>query len=501
VRMSAPGAIPAERTGVLSPRTGARWIPVIGLEVHCQLKTFTKLFCACHYEFAAPPNTLTCPVCTGQPGALPVLNREALELAVRTALAVGARVAVRSKFDRKNYFYCDLPKGYQISQFDQPFCQGGGLDLPGGKRVRLTRIHLEEDAGKAIHDRGDTTLVDLNRSGVPLIESVTEADMETSQEAYEYLTSLKEILQYVGASDCDMEKGSLRCDVNVSVHPEGEPWRTKVELKNLNSFSNVKAAIEHEIARQIEAYEAGDPSRYPVQETRLYDPVAGVTRTMRSKEDAHDYRYFPEPDLPPITVDAAFLERQRALLPELPAARRERYQRDFGLTAYDAGVLCASRSLAEFFEYVARLSNRPKEAANWISNELLRCLNDADVAAKSIDELPFKPRDLAELIELVDQGAVSVQAARKVLRAMFTSPKRPRELARELGLEQVSDTAQLEQWCREALAGKEKIIADVKAGKTKAVSALIGPVMKASKGSANPQAVQEILLRLIQDLP
>ncbi|MCK6446849.1 MAG: Asp-tRNA(Asn)/Glu-tRNA(Gln) amidotransferase subunit GatB [Planctomycetes bacterium] len=488
----------APAIGVVSKKTGVRWIPVIGLEVHCQLKTETKLFCSCRYEFGASPNTLTCPVCTAQPGALPVLNREALALAVRVAGALGADVAARTKFDRKNYFYCDLPKGYQISQYDQPFCTGGGVTLASGKRVRLVRIHLEEDAGKAIHDRGDMTLVDLNRAGVPLIESVTHADMQTSDEAYEYLTALKEILQYVGASDCDMEKGSLRCDVNVSVHPEGEGWRTKVELKNLNSFKNVKDAIEHEIERQIEAYESGDKSKFPVQETRLYDATTQTTRTMRSKEDAHDYRYFPEPDLVPFHLDPAFVEKQRSMLPELPAARRARYQSQFGLSAYDAGVLTSSRALADFFETTVKLSGNPKESANWIANGVLANLSDPAITAKSVDELPFRAHDLAELIELVANQTIHNNVGRTVLRGMFESGKSPRQIVKEQGLEQVSDEGQLESWCREALVGKDKVIADVKAGKTKAVAALMGPVMKASKGSANPQKVQEILLRIIQ---
>ena len=494
VHVSAP-------VGVVSQVTGERWIPVIGLEVHCQLKTWTKLFCGCRNEFGAPPNSRTCPVCTAQPGALPVLNREALALALRAALALEAVVARQSKFDRKNYFYCDLPKGYQISQFDQPYCQGGGITLASGKRVRLTRIHLEEDAGKAIHDRGATTLVDLNRAGVPLIESVTEADLQSSQEAYEYLTALKQILQYVGASDCDMEKGSLRCDVNISVHKPGEPWRTKVELKNLNSFRNVEAAIEYEIRRQVEAYESGDPSQRVVQETRLFDAAQGVTRSMRRKEDAHDYRYFPEPDLPPITISEAVLERARSSLPELPAARRARYAATFGLSAYDVGVLTADRAVSEFFEIVARLSNRPKEAANWIANEVLRHMGDATLGIHSIDELPFRPHDLALLIGLVEAGTISGQAGRTVVRAMFETGKGPKELVQSLGLEQINDVAALEQWCREALVGKDKIIADVKAGKVKAAGALVGPVMKASKGSANPQVVQEILLRLIAEMP
>ncbi len=484
--------------GVISKKTGVHWIPVIGLEVHCQLKTATKLFCACRYEFGASPNTLTCPVCTAQPGALPVLDRDALELAVRTAVAVGATVAPRTKFDRKNYFYCDLPKGYQISQFDQPFCTGGGLSLASGKRVRLTRIHLEEDAGKAIHDRGDTTLVDLNRAGVPLIESVSEADMQSSDEAYEYLTALKEILQYVGASDCDMEKGSLRCDVNISVHPEGEGWRTKVELKNLNSFKNVKDAIDHEIARQVEAYESGDASKFPVQETRLYDATTQSTRTMRTKESAHDYRYFPEPDLVPFTISNEMIERQRSMLPELPSARRARYVAEFGLSPYDAGVIASSRALADFFETVVKLSKNAKESANWITNGVLANLSDPAIAAKSVDELPFKPNDLAELIRLVEDRTIHNNVGRTVLREMFETGKRPSDIVKAKGLQQVNDDSQIEKWCRDALVGKDKIIADVKSGKTQAVAALIGAVMKASNKSANPQKVSETLVRLIQ---
>jgi aspartyl-tRNA(Asn)/glutamyl-tRNA(Gln) amidotransferase subunit B len=490
---------------------------VIGLEVHCQLDTRTKLFCGCEYRFGAPPNTLTCPRCTGQPGALPVLNREALALAVRTALALGAEVAPWSKFDRKNYFYCDLPKGYQISQYDRPFCTGGGITLPArpgrpgpngeeggengsgpGKRVRLTRIHLEEDAGKAIHDRGDTTLVDLNRSGVPLIESVTEADLASAEEAHDYLTALKEILQYIGASRCDMEKGELRCDVNVSVHKAGKPWGAKVEVKNVNSFRFVQLAIDHEIARQIEAYESGDPSRYPVQETRHFDSTKGVTRTMRSKESAHDYRYFAEPDLPPVTVDAVFLEGQRSFLPELPAARRERYRKEMGLSALDASVLAGDRALADFFETAARASKKPKECSNWITNEILRAFGDPEVGIGSVDEMAMKPSDLAEMIDLIERGVIHNNAGRQLLRTMMKSGKRAKVLVEELGLAQVQDAGQIERWCRDALAGKEKIVADVKAGKVNAINALLGPVMKASGGKANPQVVKETLLRLVE---
>ena len=476
------------------------WVPVIGLEVHAQLATRTKLFCSCESRFGAEPNTLVCPVCSGQPGALPVLNEEALELAVRAALAVEADVAEWSKFDRKNYFYCDLPKGFQISQYDRPFCTGGGITLSSGKRVRLTRIHLEEDAGKAIHDRGAATLVDLNRAGVPLIESVTEADMTSAAEAFEYLTALKEILQYSGVSDCDMEKGSLRCDVNVSVHPSGEPWRTKVEIKNLNSFRGVQGAIEYEIARQIEAYESGDESRFPEQETRLFDPDRGVTRTMRKKENESDYRYFPDPDLPRMNVDAAFVERQRGFLPELPAARRERYQKDLALSEYDAGVLTSARDVSDFFDAVLRAGGAPKETANWIQNDLLRGLSDPEIEASTIDELPLRPHQLSELIGLVADGTLSTGAARSVLDSLMREAGDVRGLIEEKGLKQVQDTGQIEAWCRDALEGQDKIIAEVRAGKDKALGALIGPVMRASGGSANPQLVRETLKRLIDAL-
>jgi aspartyl-tRNA(Asn)/glutamyl-tRNA(Gln) amidotransferase subunit B len=496
--MSTTQATPNPASTAPDPARWKGWVPVIGLEVHCQLKTRTKLFCGCEYRFGAEPNTLTCTVCTAQPGALPVLNREALAFAIRAGLALGADIAPWSKFDRKNYFYCDLPKGYQISQFDRPFCKGGGITLANGHRIRLTRIHLEEDAGKAIHDRGPHTLVDLNRAGVPLIESVTEADVRSPEEAHEYLERLKEILQYAGVSDCDMEKGSLRVDVNISIHRPDEGWRTRVELKNLNSFKNVAAAIEHEIARQIAVYESGEKV---VQETRLYDAQAGVTRSMRGKEEAHDYRYFPEPDLLPVAIDAAFLAEQRAALGELPEAKRARYQQELGLSEYDAGVLTSAPALSRWFEACAQACGSPKDAANWIQNEILRGLYAEQRPASAIAELRVTPAGLAELIGLVQKGTLNVPGGRQVLRAMLDTGKDAATLVRELGLEQVSDTGALEQWCREALVGKDKVIADVKAGKEKAIGALVGPVMKASKGKANPQVVTEILLRLVKEMP
>lgn len=471
------------------------WEVVIGLETHCQLATATKLFCGCRHEFGAAPNTNVCAVCAGHPGTLPVLNREALELGLRAALALECEVAPRSKFDRKHYFYCDLPKGFQISQYDQPLCKGGGITLASGKFVRLTRIHLEEDAGKAIHDRGEATLVDLNRAGVPLIEAVSEPDLSSPQEAHEYLSALKEILQFAGVSECDMEKGSLRCDVNVSLQRPGGPRGVKVEIKNLNSFANIVAALEHEIGRQLATLEAGASL---AQETRLFDAGARVTRTMRTKEDAHDYRYLPDPDLPPFTFERAHLERVRSVLPELPAARRARYIKALGLSDYDAGVLTQSRALSDWFEAALRHSDAPKELANWLTNEVAALFSEAGSALRSVDDLPFKPFDLAELVGLARAGRVTRAGARTILRAMCERPRAPRELMRELGLETVGDEASLERWCREALVGRDKAVADVRAGEEKALGALIGPVLKLAGGKADPKAVREMLLRLIR---
>jgi aspartyl-tRNA(Asn)/glutamyl-tRNA(Gln) amidotransferase subunit B len=466
---------------------------VIGLEVHCQLATRTKLFCACPSEFGAPPNANACPVCTGQPGALPVLNDAAVALALKAAAAVGARVADGSVFARKNYFYCDLPKGYQITQYDRPYSTGGGIALDSGKRVRLVRIHLEEDAGKAIHDRGESTLVDLNRAGVPLIESVTEPDMRTSDEAFEYLVKLREAFLFAGVSDCDMEKGSLRCDVNVSVRRPGAPLGRKVELKNLNSFKHVRDAIEIERARQIAALEAG---REIVQETRAFDPERGETRAMRGKEDAEDYRYFPEPDLPPLLIGADEIERARAELPELAPAKRARYTTALGLSEYDAGVLTADPRTAEYFEAVAAAAGDAKAAANWITNEIAAMLAGAETEARTLAELGVAPRGLAELIALVQGGDLSTTAAKKVLRHMASERVDARTAARALGLEQVNDPAAIEAWVRAAMDGRDAVVADLRAGRTKALGALIGPVMAASEGRANPALVREIILRV-----
>jgi aspartyl-tRNA(Asn)/glutamyl-tRNA(Gln) amidotransferase subunit B len=365
------------------------WETVIGLEVHVQLATRTKLFCGCAPKFGAAPNSRTCPVCTGQPGALPVLNAAAVELAVRTALAVGAEVHLESQFARKNYHYVDLPKAYQITQYEQPYCTGGTVPLADGRGAPLERIHMEEDAGKAIHDRGPYTLVDLNRAGVPLVEVVGLPTLRSAAEAVELLRSLRELVRWIGASRADMDKGELRCDVNVSVRRPGAPLGTKVEVKNLNSFRHVQGAVEHEARRQVGLLERGEQV---LQQTRLFDPATGETRAMRSKEDADDYRYFPDPDLPPLRLTEALVERQRGFLPELPAARRARYQEELALSAYDAGVLTGERATSEWFEGAVRAGAPPKAAANWVANELLGALADEDVPAADLDELPCTPR-------------------------------------------------------------------------------------------------------------
>jgi len=481
----------------ISAESGARWIPTIGLEVHAQLSTRTKLFCGCELSFGAPPNSRTCPVCTGQPGALPVLNRGALDLAVRAAIAFGGEVARETHFDRKNYFYCDLPKNYQTSQYDHPFCTGGGLELSSGAFVRLNRIHMEEDAGKTMHtDAG--SLVDLNRAGVPLIESVTEADLSCPKDAHEYLSSFREVLQFAGVSTADMEKGELRCDVNISVRPEGEEGlRTKVEVKNLNSFRHVESALEHEISRQIMAYEA-DGLGAVSQETRLYDPDRDETRTMRVKEGESDYRYFPCPDLLRFTISEELISEQRALLPELPAARRERYSSELDLSGYDAGVLTSSRATADYFEETVEASGQAKAAANWISNELLRALGAGEVSAPSLAELSLRPADLAEIIRRLSAGELHSNGAKEVVRRCLQTGAGVGEVISALGLDEALDEGQLEAWCSEALEANPRVPEEVRAGRDKALGACIGPVMKASGGKADPKRIMEVLKALIE---
>ncbi len=463
----------------------------IGLETHVQLKTRTKLFCGCAYAFGAPPNTLVCPVCAGLPGALPVLNRAAFETAVRAALALRCEIPPETKFDRKNYFYPDLPKGYQISQFDAPLSRNGSLALADGTVVRIRRAHLEEDAGKAIHDRGERTLVDFNRCGVPLLEIVTEPDLHSAAHAVAYLVLLRRTLRFAGISECDMEKGSLRCDVNVSLAPRGAPRGTRVEVKNLNSFRMIGRAIEHEIARQGEVLERGGSVE---QETRLWRDAQGATAPMRSKEEAHDYRYFPEPDLPPFHAPARWVEELRASLPELPGERRARFERAYGLPSETAETLTAERGLADYFEALAEACGDPKAAANWTSGEVSRELNERGIA---IESFPLPPSSLARLLALVP-ARVSVGAARTIFRELVGSPGAdPAALAASMGLEQVSDPAAIEAACREAIAGAPKAVEEFRAGKGKALDSLMGKVMGATKGRANPGLVRETLRRLL----
>jgi aspartyl-tRNA(Asn)/glutamyl-tRNA(Gln) amidotransferase subunit B len=461
--------------------------PVIGLEVHARLLTRTKIFCGCPTAFGAPPNTSVCPVCLGYPGALPVLNRRAVELAIRMALATGSEVHRLSVFARKNYFYPDLPKGYQISQFDQPLATGGSV-----RGVRLRRIHMEEDAGKLLHEP-DTSLVDLNRAGTPLIEIVTEPDIADAEQAGLYLTRLRQILMYTGVCDGNMEEGSLRCDANVSMHREGEPLGTRTEIKNLNSFRFLGRAIEFEIARQTALLESGGRV---VQETRLFDPVAGETRVMRSKEEAHDYRYFPEPDLAPLAIDEAWIERVRAELPALPDARIARYGSEWQIPAADAEVLVASREVADYFEETARASGNPRAAANWVRNDVLRALNDRRIG---IAELRVAPQMLARLVQLIDRGAVGGKAAKDVFEEMAASGETPEAIVERKGLAQVSDPVAIREAALEVLRKNASSVEQYRAGSAKVFGFLVGQLMKEMRGKANADLANAILRQLLNE--
>lgn len=475
---------------------GGRWEVVVGLEVHVQLLTRTKIFCSCRNRFGDPPNTNVCPTCLGLPGALPVLNRRAVELATRAALAVNGTVAERMKFDRKNYFYPDLPKGYQISQFDLPLCTAGWVDLANGKRIGITRIHLEEDAGKLLHtaeslDESSATRVDLNRAGTPLIEIVSEPDIRRPEEAYEYLQIIRQVMEYCAISDCNMEEGSLRCDANVSVRPAGrKEFGAKVEVKNLNSFKAVQSAIAYEIERQIDEIEGGG---LIVQETRLWDADRGVTRGMRSKEESHDYRYFPDPDLVVFNLSSDFVDGIRASLPELPEARAARLARDYALSDRDARVLTAGRALADYFEAaVASYPKNPKGIANWITAELLRELPDNDPG-----DCRVTPALLAELVALIDAGTISGKMAKELFPEMLAKGASSRALVSERGLTQMSDEGELESICRAVIAANPGPAEQVRTGQKKALGFLVGAVMKQTGGKANPPLVNQILSRLL----
>lgn len=467
-----------------------KWLADIGLEVHVQLRTRSKMFCGCANQFGAEPNTLVCPVCLGYPGALPVINREAVRLTVRTGLMLGATINLRSKFDRKNYFYPDQSKNYQISQYDQPLCVGGHLDFEHDgekRRVRFTRIHLEEDVAKNIHLDGESG-VDFNRAGAPLMEMVTEPDLHSPEETLAFLQALKQLLQYGGVSDCNLEQGNIRCDINCSVRPVGaDKLGTKIEIKNMNTFRGVLRALQSEIPRQIRELERG---RAIVQETRRWDDVAGRTESMRGKEEAHDYRYFPEPDLPPLALDPSEIEAWRADLPELPAARRARFMSDYGLPAYDAGVLVADKETADFFEETVNAGAPAKPASNWIMTELLARV--ADTGA-TIRELRLTAAQLAALIRLVENRTINGTTAKDVLNILLAEGGDPAEIVARRGLAQVTDASAIEEIVVRVLSEHAKSASDYKAGRQQAFEFLVGQVMRLSRGKANPQMVRELL--------
>lgn len=474
-----------------------KYEPVIGLEVHVQLGTKTKIFCSCPVEVGAPPNTNVCPVCLGLPGALPVLSRQAVELAIGAALALRCRVNSFSRFARKNYFYPDLPKGYQISQYDQPLAEHGHIEIlsdAGKKRVGVTRVHMEDDAGKSLHegfkDSDQFTYVDLNRCGTPLIEIVSEPDMRSADEAYAYLTDVRQMLQYIGVSDCDMEKGQLRCDANISVRLKGaEKFGTKAEVKNLNSFRFLKMALEHEIERQVELLESGKKVQ---QETRLFNVETGQTVGMRSKEHAHDYRYFPEPDLVPLRVSEHWLNEVRHKLPEMPADRRERFVREHGLREYDAQVLTLTRESGDYFERATRVSGDGRSTANWVTGDLMGLLK---AAGKDISVSPISAEHLGELVALINKGELSGKLAKEILPKMFETGDPARAVMAREGLKQISDTGTLEKIVQEVLATNPKQVEQYRSGKTAVLGFLMGQVMKASRGQANPVTVSDVLKR------
>ena len=474
---------------------------VIGLEVHCQMKTRTKLFCSCPNNFGDAPNTNVCPVCLGLPGALPVISREAVTLALRAALATGCTVHETSIFSRKNYFYPDLPKGYQISQYDRPYATDGkveALEADGtSKTVRLERIHMEEDAGKLLHEgfpwSKDMSGVDLNRSGTPLIEIVSKPDIRSAPEAHAYLSALKAILVYADVSDCNMEKGSLRCDANVSVRVRGtEAFGTRAEIKNLNSFRNVSRAIEYEYERQVALVEAGHKV---VQETRLYRADKDETASMRSKEDAHDYRYFPEPDLPPLVIDPEWRADTAKALPELPAAKRARFTAEYGIPHYDAAVLTLTREVADFFEEVAKGSGNGKAASNWVMTEVMREMKGRETADDEVSysSWPITPASLAELIRLIDAGTINGKTAKDVFARMWTSGESPKAIVEREGLSQVSDTGAIEAAIREVIASSTEQVATYKKGRTNTIGWFVGQVMKKTGGRANPKIVNDLV--------
>jgi aspartyl-tRNA(Asn)/glutamyl-tRNA(Gln) amidotransferase subunit B len=481
----------------ISPEVLSRYEPVIGLEVHVQLLTRSKIFCSCSTHFGDPPNQNTCPVCLGLPGALPVLNRDAVTMAMKAALALNCTINPRSRFARKNYFYPDLPKGYQISQYDEPLAEHGWVDIEAEgvrKRVGITRVHLEEDAGKSLHegfsDSDEKTYIDLNRSGVPLIEIVSEPELRSPEEAYDYLTRLKTLMLYLEVSDCNMEEGSLRVDANVSVRKKGtSEFGTKTEVKNLNSFRFLQKALAYEVGRQIEVLESGGEIQ---QETRLFDSREQKTYGMRSKEFAHDYRYFPEPDLLPVIITEEWKEDARRSLPELPGARETRFLHEYDLPAQDAGLLVQSRTVADYFEQTVKECGEPKLAANWILNDLTYLLQEN---RKEFLDCPVPAQNLAGLIKLVAQGTLSGKMAKDVLEDMFRTGRTASQIVSEKGLEQITDPEKIAAIAREIIAANAKQTEQYRKGKTATLGWFVGQVMKATRGQANPQLVQEVLMK------
>ncbi|MFA6914411.1 MAG: Asp-tRNA(Asn)/Glu-tRNA(Gln) amidotransferase subunit GatB [Endomicrobiia bacterium] len=478
---------------------------VIGLEVHSQIKTETKVFCNCSTDFHSQPNTNICPVCTGQPGVLPVLNKKAVELLVKTAIALDCNINKKSVFARKQYFYPDLPKNYQISQYELPFAEHGNLNISVDdqiKNIGITRIHLEEDAGKLLHDIGarqlDCSLADYNRTGIPLMEIVSEPDMRSPQEAAAYLTALKNLIEYIETSDCNMEEGKFRCDANISIRPVGQKeFGTKAELKNMNTISGVEEALTYEVQRQIEVVENGGKI---IQETRTWDPNEKITKSMRSKENAHDYRYFPDPDLVPVNLDDNFINDIKANIPELPEKRKQRLIQEYGLTEYDANVIISDKALVNYYETAVNYASKEVEStakliANWLTTELLGKLNNAKLTIK---ESPVKAEYLGQLVALISKDTISGKIAKIVFEEMFNTNKDPQTIIKEKGLVQISDENEIIKICQEAIDESPKIVAEYKGGKERAVVAIVGLVMKKSRGKANPQMVNKILIDLLK---